>query len=204
MNLPKDKKTQILLIVTGAAVLCALLWFVVIQSRRAALTSANDRLAKDAHNLEDAQLWLLKADRIKEEMDAGLKQLEEMEAQMPQANDDFYSKSWEQMRRAQAGHAVEIREVTRPERKEGEKKKEVGLFPSFPYDVSVFSVSGVAHYHDFGGFLADFENDHPYCRVQNVTLGSPSDTGADATAGRLAKEKLAFRVDIVALIKPNR
>ncbi len=204
MNLPKNKKTQILLIVAGAAVLCALLWFVVIQSRRAMLTSARDRLGKDSRKLEEAQLWLQRGDGIKAEMEAGLKQLEEMEAQMPQANDDFYSKSWEQMRRAQAGHAVEIREVTRPERKEGEKKKDVGLLPGFPYDVSVFSVSGVAHYHDFGRFLADFENDHPYCRVQNVTLGTSLDMGPDAAAGRLAREKLAFRLDIVALIKPNR
>ncbi len=204
MNLPKDKKTQILLIVACAAALCALLWFVVIQSRRAALTSARDRLAKDTHNLEEAQLWVQRADGIKEEMETGLKRLEEMETLMPQANDDLFARSYALMDKAKAGHAVEIREVTRPERKEGEKKKEVGLFPSFPYDVSVFTVSGVAHYHDFGRFLADFENDHPYCRIQNVTLGTASDTGADAAAGRLAKEKLAFRLDVVALIKPTR
>jgi Tfp pilus assembly protein PilO len=204
MNLPKHKKTQIILIAAVVAVLCGGLWFGVIQSRNTALAGASSRLTKAQDRLTEAQKWLKNADEIKGEMETALKQLEEMEAQMPRANDDLFAKSYAMLDKAKAGHAVELREVARPEKKEGEKKKDVGLFSSFPYDVSVFSVSGVAHYHDFGKFLADFENNHPYCRVQNVTLGTVLETGAEGATGRLAKEKLAFRMDIVALIKPTQ
>jgi len=205
MNLPKEKKTQIILIAAVAAVLCAGLWFGVIQSRNTALAGANSRLTKANDRLTEAQNWLTKTEEIKGEMERALRQLEDMEAQMPKASDDLFAKSYALLNKAKAGHAVEIREVTRPEKKEGEKKKDVGLFTNFPYDASVFSVSGVAHYHDFGKFLADFENDHPYCRVQNVTLGTVLETSAEGTTGaRLAKEKLAFRMDVVALIKPTQ
>jgi len=203
MNLPKEKKTRIILIAAVAALLCAGLWFGVIQSRNAILSSANSRLEKANGRLTEAQKWLQNAEEIKDEMERALRRLEDMEAQMPKANDDLFAKSYALLDQAKAGHAVEIREVTRPEKKEGEKKKEVGLLTNFPYDASVFSVSGVAHYHDFGKFLADFENNHPYCRVQNVTLGTVLEAAAEgATGARLAREKLAFRMDVVALIKP--
>jgi len=203
MNLSKEKKTQIILIAAVAAALCAGLWFGIIKSRNTVLTGANSRLEKANGRLTEAQNWLKNSEEIKAEMERALRQLEDMEAQMPKANDDLFAKSYALLDQAKAGHAVEIREVTRPEKKEGEKKKEVGLLTNFPYDASVFSVSGVAHYHDFGKFLADFENDHPYCRVQNVTLGTVLEAGAEGAPGaRLAKEKLAFRMDVVALIRP--
>jgi ribosomal protein S20 len=204
MNLPRDKKTRIILVAGVAAVLCGGLWFGVIQSRNAVLAGASSRLRKAQDRLTEAQKWLENSDEIKSEMETALKRLEEMEAQMPKANDDLFAKSYAMLDKAKAGHVVEIREVTRPEKKEGEKKKDVGLFANFPYDASVFSVSGVAHYHDFGKFLADFENDHPYCRVQNITLGTVLEAGAEGATGRLGKEKLAFRMDIVALIKPTQ
>ena len=204
MNLPKDKKTRILLIAAVAVVVCGGLWFGVIQSRNTVLAGASSRLEKAQNRLTEAQKWLKNSDEIKSEMEKALRQLEDMEAQMPRANEDLFAKSYALLDKAKAGHVVEIREVTRPEKKEGEKKKDVGLFASFPYDASVFSVSGVAHYHDFGKFLADFENNHPYCRLQNITLGTVLETGAEGATGRLAKEKLAFRMDIVALIKPTQ
>lgn len=186
-----------------AACLCAGIWFGIIQTRNEVLQGSGARLKKAQDRLADAQRWVKNSDSIQDELDSALKTLEEIEARMPKASDDLFARTYALLDKAKAGHDVEIREVTRPEKKEGEKKKEVGLFMDFPYDASVFSVSGTAHYHDFGKFLADFENSQPSCRVQNVTLGTVVETGAEGATLRLGKEKLAFRMDVIALIKPN-
>jgi len=70
----------------------------------------------------------------------------------------------------------------------------VGIFPEFPYEAATFKVSGSARFYDFGRFLRDFENRHPYIRVQNLDLEP------DTTPGT---EKVNFRMDVVALIKPT-
>lgn len=204
MNLPRDKRTQVILVAVVAVALGGGLWFGVIQSRNARLQGAASRLDKANDRLAEAQNWLKKAESVERELGAALQRIEAMEAQMPKAGDDLFAKTYALLDKAKAGHAVEIREVTRPEKKEGEKKKEVGLFTSFPYDAAIFSVGGVAHYHDFGKFLADFEDNHPYRRIQNLTLGTALETGPDGAAARLAQEKLAFRMDVVALIKPTQ
>jgi len=47
-----------------------------------------------------------------------------------------------------------------------------------------------------GKFIADFENKFPHCRLVNLAADA---TGVGASGG----EKLTFRVDIVALVKPT-
>lgn len=69
----------------------------------------------------------------------------------------------------------------------------VGIFPEFPYQSATFKVSGSARYYDFGKFLRDFENRHPYIQIQNLDL--EPDTTPNS-------EKVNFRMDMVTLIKP--
>jgi hypothetical protein len=69
----------------------------------------------------------------------------------------------------------------------------VGVFPEFPYQAATFKISGSGHYYDFGRFLRDFENQHPYIRVQNLDV--EPDTSPNS-------EKVNFRMDVVTLIKP--
>jgi hypothetical protein len=74
---------------------------------------------------------------------------------------------------------------------------DVSLIPSFPYKQATVGVGGTAYYYDLGKFLAELENRFPYMRVQNLLL-EPS-PGANPEE----KEKLSFRMEIVALIKPS-
>lgn len=71
---------------------------------------------------------------------------------------------------------------------------DVDLLPKFPYKQLKVAVSGTAYYHDFGKFIADFENTYPHTRIENLTMepaGNPGDNN----------EKLTFRMDIIALVK---
>jgi hypothetical protein len=73
---------------------------------------------------------------------------------------------------------------------------DVDLLANFPYKQLKFNITGTAFYHDLGKFISDFENDFPHIRVVNLSIDPAGGTGEDG-------EKLAFRMDIVALIKPN-
>ena len=68
---------------------------------------------------------------------------------------------------------------------------DVGMIPKFPYRWATFHLKGAGYYHDFGRFFADFENDFPYFRIQNVDINPNPGPGYDA-------EKLGFTFDIVA------
>jgi hypothetical protein len=70
------------------------------------------------------------------------------------------------------------------------------LLPHFPYKQLKVTVNGTAYYHDLGKFIADFENTYPHVRVVNLIIDPAGGAGDDS-------EKLAFRMDIIALINPN-
>jgi Tfp pilus assembly protein PilO len=69
------------------------------------------------------------------------------------------------------------------------------MLPNFPYKQASMTVAGKAHYHDLGRFLADFENRFPHIRILNL--------GLDVDGNPQEVEMLAFRMDIVTLVKPN-
>ena len=72
---------------------------------------------------------------------------------------------------------------------------DVTLIPAFPYKQTAISVSGTAHFHDLGRFLADLENQFPHMRVVNLSLDlNSSPTTED-------QETVAFKLDIVTLVK---
>ena len=75
--------------------------------------------------------------------------------------------------------------------------EDMNLFPKFPYKQATLSVGGKAHYHDLGVFISDLENKYPHLRILNLDLRqSEGGSGVD-------KEKLAFTMEIVALVKPT-
>ena len=104
------------------------------------------------------------------------------------------------LEKARARHEVRIIEVTRP------VKGEVGVLAQFPYQAAIFTARGAGHYHDFGKFLADFENSFPYFRVQNISLapGLDSIVAQDSPTSTSGEENLSFRMEIVALVKPGQ
>ena len=93
------------------------------------------------------------------------------------------------------GKPIDISNYSRDER------VSVGIFPDFPYDAARYTLRGTGYYHPLGKFIAAFENNFPYMRIQNVEFTpNPDSYNAPTQAER---EKLSFRMEIVALIKPD-
>jgi len=175
------------------------LWYGIITTRQERLeeTKASIRAAID--KLEKAKTLVKQADNAQAQLAAAMNKLKVVEDSMA-SGVDHYTWAILLLEKARAGHEVKIIEVTRP------VKGEVGLLAQFPYQAAIFTVRGAGHYHDFGKFLADFENSFPYFRVQNLSLapGLDSVAGTDTSTAATGEENLSFRMEIVALIKPGQ
>ncbi len=105
------------------------------------------------------------------------------------ASGDLYDWMIQTLNKSKLSHAVDLPQISR------ETPCEAGTFSQFPYKAAAFIVGGTAFYHDFGRFLADFENQFPYLRVQNLELEPAAVRGEDS-------EKLHFKMEFVTLVKP--
>jgi Tfp pilus assembly protein PilO len=195
MKLSAEKRNRLILVILGSIVLGATIWYGVVRTRNAQIEQSVNKLAAAKDKLEKAQNRVKQAEQIEADMEEASRRLKTIEEGMAPGT-DLFSWSYVLLDRARAGQELEVVEITRPQ------TNEVGVLPAFPYLAATFTVRGTAHYHDFGKFLADFENKFPYFYTQNLSLGTVPEAGLDAGAGRIVKDKLFFKMDIVALIRP--
>lgn len=190
-KLPKEKKEKIILIGMGTVVACVAVWFLLINTQKATLSRAIEETRKSREQLENGQRVVKSQALVKQEFAAATESLRQREMGMASPN-DMYLWQIETLNRFRVGRNVEIPQFGR------EVPTAVSVFPRFPYSGALFSVRGTAHYHDFGKFLADFENSFPYIRVQNLVL---EPTGEQEKSE--SREKLSFRMELLTLVRPN-
>jgi hypothetical protein len=187
-RMPKDKRARIVLVVLGTLVAGAVVWVTLIRPLQ-------DKAAQVARKIEDSRSKvelghknLSSSNQVAAALAAASDQLGKAEATM--ASGDLYAWMIQTMNRFKTPYGVDIPQISR------EIPSEVGVFPNFPYRAAVFVVRGTGYYHDFGKFLADFENSFPYIRVQNLELDSMG-------GGRVEDpEKLQFKMELVTLVRP--
>jgi hypothetical protein len=187
-KLPKEKRDRLILVILGTVGLLFLITFVLIrpqydsidQIRNQTVTTRNklEAMLKDIKNMRNPE------DKSSEYAYAVSKAEEDM------ATGDPFSWTFDTLRNFKAHYKVEIPTIGQPS-----ALSDVDFLPKFPYKQFKVSIAGTAYYHDLGKFIADFENTFPHIRITNLTV----DTGGVTTEGG---EKLAFRMEIVALVKP--
>ncbi len=180
-----------MLIVVAAATLAMIgliyLFLILPQNEK------NTKLATDTKNAKAK--WEQYKTVIKQ-ASATAKNLEEISAELSRtekdiASGDVYSWTYDTIRRFKADYHLEIPSVGQP------ILGEVDLLPGIPYKQVKITLNGTGYFHDIGKFLADFENTFPHMRIVGLQLDpAPSPSGG-------ASEKLAFRTDVVVLVKPN-
>ncbi len=106
------------------------------------------------------------------------------------ASGDVFAWTYDTIRQFKANYPVDIPTIGQP------AQSSVDLIPDFPYKQIKFSIMGTGFYHDIGKFVADLENKFPHMRVINLSLDHAGLSGTSS-------EKLAFRMEIVALVKSN-
>lgn len=187
-KLSKEKRNQLIGVVLGTIAVLAGLGYGLIKLQ-------HDRLRTFADKKSAAEVTLRKMeDAVKREelVQAAYAQASEAltEKEAGMASGDLYSWMISTLRKFKANYKVEI-----PQFSPVSTPVDCNLLPKFPYKQATLSIGGTAYYHDLGRFVADFENQFPLMRIVNLSLElNPSPGTAD-------REKLAFRMDIVALVK---
>jgi hypothetical protein len=192
-KLPKDKRDKIILVAMATVGVLAAIWFALISNQLKALSTADKDKIEAGEKLAAGDATLKKAAQAEQGFADASTQLKRYEAAMAAPN-DMYEWLIKTLSNFRLGYNVEIPQFSR------EMPAEVGMFPQFPYKAAVFTIQGTAHYHDFGRFLADFENGFPYIRVQNLEMSPLGDQTSTAAAVR---EKLTFRMDLLTLVRPT-
>jgi Tfp pilus assembly protein PilO len=189
-RLPKEKRDKMILVAGATLALCILLWSMVIRSQQASIKKVKEDTVQATSDLEVAERLVKRAVVVENDLEKISERLRQIEDSMAQG--DMYSWIIQTMNKFLMNQRVEIPTFTPP------GVGEVGILPQFPYKAATFAVRGTGYFHDFGKFVADFENQFPCARVQNIELepigilaARPEDV-----------EKISFRLEIVTLIKP--
>jgi Tfp pilus assembly protein PilO len=196
MKLSKARRDRLILVVLVTLAVSWGLWQFVITTRSGRLSAQRVELDKQRSQLSEAVDWIERAQSVERELTEALAGLAKVEEGLA-GRADPYAWSYLLLDRIRRNNpALRRLDVA--------GKPAVGpvrLLAGFPYEATTFTVVGLGHYHDFGRFVADFENEHPYFRVENIEL-TPQSSIADAAATLDEREMLNLKFDVVALLKP--
>ena len=190
-KLPKEKRNQLLGVAIATAISLGVLGLGLIQWQYRNLRSLRDQREVNEKKLLRVKDAINRADMIEADYEAKRRLLAEREDAMASGG-DLYSWIVDTLQRFKSPYKVDIPQISQPT-----PPGDVNLLPKFPYKQVTLSVGGTAFYHDFGQFIAGFENHFPHMRAVNLTL----EPAPSAAAGE--KERLAFTMDIVTLVKPS-
>lgn len=185
--IPKEKRQKVLLVAIVTAGALVGLWFGLISLQNRGLDELASNIDGAQHKLDTARKALAAAPRLQAELDDDAGKLNAIENGM--ASGDLSTWVYNKVRQFKLPYRVEIPQFS------SIVEAETTLLPKFPYRQVKMSIGGTGYFHDIGKFVADLENQFPHLRVENLELEpAPALAGAE-------KEKLSFRMDIVALVK---
>ena len=184
-KLSKDKRDRLILVCLVTVFTMAAVWMLLVRSQQEKLK----QMAVEVANLEEQ---ITGTKRLLDQREQFEKAVERFKTELTKredgmANGDRYFWFVNTLNKFKADYKVEIPQIS------PETVGPTAIFPQFPYEAATFKIGGSAHFYDLGRFLRDFENKHPYFRVQNLDI-EPD--------GASQVEKVNFRMDIVTLIKP--
>ncbi len=189
-TLPKEKRNQLLLVVMVTGIVLCGLWFGLISFQQQKLRNLAQNNQNAGRKLKQMELSIKNAGQIEADLVESSRKLAELENGM--VSGDPYSWAINTIRQFKQPYKLDI-----PQFSAIDGPKDVSLLASFPYKQVAMSIGGTAFFHDFGRFVADFENQYPYVRVLNVNLEPvPQGLGTE-------REKLSFKMDILFLVKPS-
>jgi hypothetical protein len=189
-KLSKEKKLHLMLVGLATAGVIAGLWMGLLSLQKKKLSEISSKISGTEQEIKKVEKVRVEASQIDAELNGAATNLNAIEATMPSG--DLYSWMVSTLRQFNApSYHVDLPQISVP------NIGEVHMFPSFPYHQATVSVGGTAYFYEFGKFLSDFENRFPYMRVQNLNLEPAVGANPDE------REKLAFRMEIVALVRTN-
>jgi hypothetical protein len=189
-KLSKDKRNKLVLVAMSTLIIVVGLWYGLVRGQQDSLRKAQTLRNGDEAKLQQIQDTIKNSKQIEAELLVVSNKLNLQEEDM--ASGDLYSSMVGDIRKFKLPYRVDI-----PQFSSSGEALPVNLLPKFPYKQFTVGISGTARFYDLGRFIADLENRFPSCRILNLELAPSSAPGPED------KDKLAFRMDVVALVKPG-
>jgi len=189
-KLPIEKRNKLILVAVATLLAVAGLYFLLIKHQNENLVRLANRKVEVQASQRRVLETIRRADAIEADLASAQKALAEAEADI--ASGDLYSWVINTFRQFKAAYKVNI-----PQFSPLGAVTEVNLLPIVPYKQASLSLVGTAHFHDFGRFLAELENQFPHIRVVNLSLDlNPSPAPEN-------QETVSFKLDLITLVKTN-
>ncbi len=187
-RLSPDKRNQLVMVLLVTGALISAVYFLLISPQNA----ENHKLINQTN---DRRSDLAKYKKFINEAETTSNQLVSVSAQLSStehdiASGDVYAWTYDTIRRFKTSYHLNIPTIGQP------ALSDVDLVAKFPYKQVRLSLTGTGYYHDLGKFVADFENEFPHMRLVDLTIQTTADPNS-------ASEELSFRMDVIALVKPN-
>jgi hypothetical protein len=192
-KLSKEKRDQLILTALMSSMVVVGVWMLLIGPARTAIQRMDGEVSASAGQLVDAKQLVERAGQIELEMQTVGKFLGKMEMDMVVGDPNLWIRLKLNEFSSKRDYKVEIPTIGEP------SEGEIGALPDFPYRAMQFRLYGTAFYHDLGNFIAEFENEYPYMRLQRL------DIQPDVNAGQYGpgSEMLTFSLELVVPIKPT-
>ncbi len=189
-KLPKEKRNHLVLVVVMTLAVLAGIGFGLIRYQYASLARMDDKQAETAKKLAQMKDSIKGKEQMKAAMEEAARNLAGKEVGMVRG--DPFAWFIDVVGKYKGGYKIEIPQIS-----PNTPPAPCNLIPKFPYKQTSVTIAGTGYYHDVGKFISDFENDYPFIRILNVNLElNPSPASGE-------REKLSFRLELVALVKPN-
>ena len=187
MKLTKEKRDRLILVSLVIGIVMAGLWFGLIKFQQSKLAALEKRRAAAELKLKSMETAIKNSDQLQAEVNNVEQSLGALEENM--ASSDPYGWMIDTIKKFKLSYRVDIPQFSTV------VLADMSMFPKFPYKQVTMSVNGTAYYHELGRFIADFENRFPQIRIQNLDIEPSSNLTSND------REKLSFKMDIVALVK---
>jgi Tfp pilus assembly protein PilO len=187
-RLPPAKRNQLIMVILATLAALFLVYYLLIAPQKAENTDLANKIRVEREKLTNIKDSIKGAEKIAANLADSSDQLSRAEEDV--ATGDVYAWTYDTIRRFKAPYRVDIPSIGQP------TVQDMDMLAGFPYRQVKVNIMGTAFYHDLGKFVSDFENAYPHMRIENISIEPANMTGPNA-------DKLSFRMDIVALIKPN-
>jgi|GEM_PF-557701 len=199
-KLSKEKQSRIALVGMCAVGISVGLYFLVVQNQLDSMAASVRKTAEIHSKVDQANSFLKQSVTLEKRLAEVSEELDLREGDMV-PDRDTYDAMLKTIRAFEASRrGVFPLVIDQP------RTNDLQLLPKFPYKVAIFHATGRGFYHEFGRFIADFENTFRLSQIVNLEvapaglgnsgLGVTPLTQADA-------ELLVFNFDMIVPIKPS-
>lgn len=189
-KLPKQKRQQLIVLAVITVVVLGGLGYGPVRSQYESLHRLAALRVTSQGKLQQIQNTVKRSEQLEADLAAAKAALAETESDA--LSGDLYASVITTLRRFKANYRVDI-----PQFSPISAEADVPLFINFPYKQATMTVTGTAAFHDFGRFVADFENQFPHARIMNLTMDPNSNPAPEH------RETVVFKMEIVTLVKSN-